>query len=408
MTGIQVVGGIYREWCREGPAGGCWDEICGSGLRAAASLRAWVDEVTLHAYVADGEREAALSTAAAFEIGLQGVTRSSTVSFIYDHALSTPHLLPQWHLVKKEAPFSVSGDTILRFGMVEGDPVVRGRRVVYDPQSPLSPALFAANGSTAEDLIVVANRQELTLMTGNPDVAAGAAELCRNGTHGVIVKLGPRGLLVVTDKSTTRLPAYYTDRVWPLGSGDVFSAAVAGEWGLRGSSLVDSADLASKAVATYVSSPRLLPPDLTAIRKGQFTPVQVAERSSTARVYLAGPFFTMSQRWLIDQARAALRQPGVGVFSPFHDVGVGDAHEVAPVDLKAIDESAAVLGLLDGLDAGTVFELGYARSRGIPVVVFVQNEPEEPMKMIVGSGCRVVNDFPTAIYHAIWTVLRAS
>jgi len=53
------------------------------------------------------------------------------------------------------------------------------------------------------------------------------------------------------------------------------------------------------------------------------------------------------------------------------------------------------------------FEIGYARARGKPVIVFVQNEKEGDLKMIDGSECCLCRDFCTAIYKTIWTALRA-
>ena len=123
-------------------------------------------------------------------------------------------------------------------------------------------------------------------------------------------------------------------------------------------------------------------------------------------VYLAGPFFNMAQLWLIDEARAALRGMGLKVFSPFHDVGVGKSQDVAPKDIEALKNSRALLAVIDGVDTGTVFEAGYARALDKPVIAFSQSTPEEPLKMISGTGCEVVPDFVSAIYRVAWRALR--
>ena len=62
----------------------------------------------------------------------------------------------------------------------------------------------------------------------------------------------------------------------------------------------------------------------------------------------------------------------------------------------------SVLALIDGADVGTIFELGYAHAKGIPVVAFAQSMNEEDMKMIVGSGAHVVSDFTTAVFMTAW------
>ena len=117
-------------------------------------------------------------------------------------------------------------------------------------------------------------------------------------------------------------------------------------------------------------------------------------------IYLAGPFFNMPQAWLVDEARLAFQGMGLKVFSPYHDIGIGPGAHVAPKDIDALEKSRAVSAILDGVDTGTVFEAGFARARNKPVVAFAQCTPEEPLKMISGTGCEVVSDFVSAIYRA--------
>ncbi|WP_221623397.1 nucleoside 2-deoxyribosyltransferase [Burkholderia ubonensis] len=61
-----------------------------------------------------------------------------------------------------------------------------------------------------------------------------------------------------------------------------------------------------------------------------------------------------------------------------------------------------VLAILDGLDAGTVFEVGYARAKGIPIYALAQAVNEEDLKMVVGSDCNMFFDFVTALHHTAW------
>jgi nucleoside 2-deoxyribosyltransferase len=117
---------------------------------------------------------------------------------------------------------------------------------------------------------------------------------------------------------------------------------------------------------------------------------------------LAGPFFCLAERWLVEEARSHLLGMKLSVFSPLHDVGPGPADVVAPADLAALDQCDRVFALLDGADPGTVFEVGYARAKGIPVVALTQTLSEEQLKMIVGSGCIHVDDFATAVYLTAW------
>ena len=106
----------------------------------------------------------------------------------------------------------------------------------------------------------------------------------------------------------------------------------------------------------------------------------------------------------MEEARKCLLEMGVGVFSPLHDVGRGPAHEITKADLEGLEDCDAVLAILNGGDAGTIFEIGYAVAKGTPVVALAQNVRPEDLKMPEGSGCFIADDFVTAIYHAVWAL----
>jgi nucleoside 2-deoxyribosyltransferase len=129
-------------------------------------------------------------------------------------------------------------------------------------------------------------------------------------------------------------------------------------------------------------------------------------QTPSARIYLAGPFFTTAQQWLVDEARSAFRELGFAVFSPIHDVGEGPPNEVAPADIFALEGSQLVFALVDGLDAGTIFEVGYARARDIPVVCLAESVESRSLTMLLGSGCEVFDDFATSIYAACWQLVH--
>jgi nucleoside 2-deoxyribosyltransferase len=122
------------------------------------------------------------------------------------------------------------------------------------------------------------------------------------------------------------------------------------------------------------------------------------------RIYIAAPFFNIAERWLVEEIRTQLLGMGVPVFSPLHDIGEGPGEIVAPLDLRGLDECQVVLAVLNGCDAGTIFEIGYAVARGTPVIALAQNIRAEDVKMPAGTGCLLVEDIVSAIYHAIWAL----
>lgn len=120
-------------------------------------------------------------------------------------------------------------------------------------------------------------------------------------------------------------------------------------------------------------------------------------------VYLAGPFFTLAQLWLVEQALADLKAMGLRVFSPYHEVGHGSADDVVQLDLEGIDKADLVFAIGDGLDSGTIYEVGYTCAKAKPVIFYCENETDENKKMMGGSGCTLCDDYATAIYQTLWT-----
>lgn len=390
---IEVVGGVYEERCLRPE----WHHLYGSGGRAAAALAARTS-VILHTYVDDAWRRNLAALAGGFGYTLRASACPKTVLFSYVHPLSVPVIHPA-PPIKPMPPLMCQAEVVLRFGMMESDGKVDGSRVVYDPQSATDPAFFRKNGSTAKHLAVVANGYEVRLLTGELDPLAGARVImAADQAEVVVVKRGSQGALVVTQSSQTAVPAYQAEQVFSIGSGDIFAAAFAYFWGVQKLSPHESADLASRATATYCETQSLEIQEQSVLCAAAREPVTL----KPGRAYLAGPFFTLAQRWLIEEARLHLMTSGLDVFSPLHDVGPGTAEIVAPADIAGLRSCDRVLALADGADTGTLFEIGYARALGLPVVALSECLSAEQLKMLVGSGCDVTPDFATAIYKTAW------
>jgi len=395
MTVLDVAGGIYRERC-VWPE---WRRTMGSAGRAAAAVASFGHPVRLVGYAtpdvaAEFEPQAQLDG-----IEFRPVPSTSPITFDYVHGMSIPRVIPDPVVIRREAPIQVAGEVVLRFGMLEGTAVVTAETCVYDPQSAYQPEGFTGNGSRARRLAIVANRAEVCALAREKEPVTAARKLIQTeGAEVVVVKSGSRGAIVVTSGGEMTVPAYQTPRVWPVGSGDVFAAAFAEWWGVQKLPPGEAAGLASRATADYVET-SALPIDPTLRTKSEHRLEAVGQKM---RVYLAGPFFNIAQRWLVDDVRRCLQEMGLDVFSPVHDVGRGPAHEVAPRDIEALHECDAVFALVDGLDSGTVFEAGFARALGKPVYCLAQSVGEEDLKMLVGTDCRIHFDLVTALHHLHW------
>ena len=222
----------------------------------------------------------------------------------------------------------------------------------------------------------------------------------------MIVKDSARGCLVTQrDGSVSRVGPYPTRSVWPLGSGDIFAAAYTHAW-VNGADPLQAARVGSSGAAWWCATRSARLP--AAILAG--TPVcdllpeaspELAIPDTAPLVYLAAPFFTLAERWLVETCRKVLWGLGADVFSPLHDVGFG-GYEVAARDLEGLDRADVVLALLDGWDPGTLYEIGWAHRKGLPVVGFLDDSSDEGAKMLAGSGAELHKDLASALYRAVW------
>lgn len=396
---LTVVGGVYRERCMRPH----WDEMYGSAGRAATAIARLEGQVELHSYLDPIALEVTQARALGEGFALKSTPVTHGVAFQYTHGLVRPRI---WRNDTTHAPIKVSADKVLRYGMLEGTAVVTADYAVYDPQNVHQPEPFNQNGSTAKHLALILNRYEAGALLGEhglPPQETAARLATRENAEVVIIKMGPMGAFVYSNGSAQRVPAYSTTRVWKIGTGDQFVANFAYAWMEEGRDPVKAADRASRATAFYCQHNGFPTPEQ--LDAYQPDPIQTSERfgrGERTKVYLAGPFFTLGQLWVVEQARNCLRDMGLDVFSPYHDVGPGPAASVVPQDLDGIRHCDVLLAIGDGLDSGTVYEIGFARCLGKPVVVYVENESAEDCKMMAGSDCFISDDFVSAIYQTAW------
>jgi hypothetical protein len=402
---IHVVGGFYKEYCTR-PA---WDETYGSGGRAAVAIAAMGTATVLHTYVSPQSKHHLDALGQIYSVQIRATHIEKPVRFEYLHNLARPDI---FDTPESSAPnLSVKEKHVVRFGMLEGDAIVDAEWAVYDPQNQGAPVTFAQNGSKATHLALVLNQWESQQMAQLP---TGSAAECackiasEQQAEVVIIKQGAQGALVWAQGRASQIPAFRTNKVWKIGSGDCFVAYFAQAWMGQGMAPVPAAELASRATAYYCETRGFSTPSSL----NQYQPPAIKARADGGEavrrsVYLAGPFFYLAQIWLIEESRIQLKSSGLAVFSPFHDVGLGSADDVVQKDIDAIKKCDVMFAIADGLDAGTMFEIGYARSIGMPVVIYSEVEQgAESLKMMEGTGCEIYADYATALYATRWKAIE--
>jgi hypothetical protein len=381
---MHIAGGLYRETCLVPE----WNAEYGSGGRAAAAVAGLSPATVLHAYA---PTVGSIGQDALERLGVElRLQRSSHgIAVAYFHPLSTPHIEPRRAAIVRHAPIEVSGEAVLRFGFLEGEAVVHANRAVYDPQTSVSPATFADNGSCADELALVLNEAEARALSGRSNLHEAAAALLQPGAaHVVIVKGGARGALVVErGGATVEIPAYRSERVFKIGTGDVFSSVFALEWAERKQPAFLAAERASRSVAAYCATGKL---PLTADAQAPREPVALEE---VPAVLLDGVVDTIGRRFVMEEARSSLLELGARVACPALD-GVS---ATGPASIR----SALVIG--EGLSGDLWARLQGLESAGIPVVLLDELRATGiPSPSLAPVKCRVTDDFTSAIYFALW------
>lgn len=395
MNSIDIVGGVYGEGC-DFPN---WNEIYGSAGRAAAGLSSHIEKVTLHSMTPKEHQRRITAIFDSYDVDVKWHDGTQFIRFDYLHCMADPTILPPIHRIEPQPSFNVDAELAVVFGMMECVPSVKAKVCVYDPQSPVAPRWFRDSGSVADRLAFVANANEIRKLTGK-SIDEGAMEILHaEGAEIVIAKCGLDGARVFgIGGMIGTVPAFKTENVFTIGSGDVFVAAFALAWGVKKISPLDSALYASLAVAEFVEKNAL--PILSVADADKTDRKQVKLKGG--EVYIAGPFRELGQRVTINEARKILHSLRQTVFSPVHDIGHGPAEKVVKLDLEALDRCDCVLAILNGSSPGTIFEVGYAAAKGKPLYCVAQNMRKNDLKLPQGAGAVIHDDFVSALHLLAW------
>lgn len=408
---ISFVGGVYKENC-------AWPanyEVLGSAGRAALSV-AQLDSETKVALISSFSNEEMVELKERFvgrEVSVTNFEQPTTYLFSYDHPLAEPVIEPKLtsDIETPQLELDAFDDKhVVMFGMIERDVKIKCKSIIYDPQNSASPKLFSANGSSAEELIYILNRDELakyyqdSMEKEESDIERMASWLLDlESASAVIIKCGARGAFVFTaTQGSNWVCSYRSKKISPIGSGDSFVAAFAHYYFVRKLDAFESANLASVATSFYVEHSMMVSDKKLAEYQQNLLANVVENKTVKKRVYLAGPFFNMGQMWLINQSKISIEKFGMDVFSPYHELGIGPAEIVAQADLKGIDDCDVLYALFDDHDPGTLFEIGYAIKAGKKVVIYTEQNNDEHLKMFEGTGCEIIRDFATSIYTLSW------
>lgn len=396
---FTVIGGLYRETSSQS------DLFLGSGGRAALFLATqdtdikFITSATDYACKSFHCNKKGL-TSGTGKITIDNYKVDSDISFKYSSYLFDPLIIGVIEN-KKLKTKKVCVDNCLYFGMLNADINIRAtNKVVYDPQNTSNPKKFSEIGSTTGKLAIVLNEHEAKAMVGEHKTEELIQKVKeQNNADIVVLKRGPYGALVLDNEKITDIPLFLSKKFHKIGSGDIFSACFAHCWIIQKLDPIESAIIASKVVSSYVEKGYF--ENIFSVLEKSFN--ELDSKKITKTIYLAGPFFSVAELWLVEKLKSIFELYGVKVFSPYHDIGISNNDlEIATADLELLQKADTVFAIANNFDPGTVFEIGYAKALNKNVFMYLCYSAEKDIAMFNGTGCFISNEIDDLIYKAIW------
>ncbi|AQX85143.1 nucleoside 2-deoxyribosyltransferase [Elizabethkingia bruuniana] len=395
---ISVIGGVYREINLDDLS----TEIYGSGLRCTKFLLENKCDVIFHT-AGNSEIEDYLKEYKKVypSFSFSRIDYNELITFKYSYALDQPDILPNPLKIRKTKNIEFKDYNIICYGMLETDFKVEGCRVVYDTQNSINPIKFSEFG-VADELIYIINFSEAKVIskcTELEDIKKFFFE--EEKVTALIIKNGPHGATLLYDNKEVKIPSYITENVHKIGSGDIFTASFAYYWMEKKISLEDCAYNASKSTSYFCDKKIYI--DTSNIENLIYKEYHPSNLNNK-QIYLASPFFSISELLLVDKIRNSFLEFDVNVFSPFHDIGIGNDITIANKDIDAINNSDIIFCVFDGLDSGTLVEAGYSIAKNKKIIGYQRTCDENKLLMIKPGNAKVYENLTTAIYQTIWSL----
>ncbi len=395
---INVIGGTYREINYDDVS----MEIFGSGFRCAKYLIENKNEVTFTTSGNNETKNFLKENQKVYpNLRIECNTYDELITFKYCFDLDEPSIYPNLLNISKTEKWKTKGDNVIAFGMIESDYEINCKRAVYDPQTSIKPRKFSEIG-IAEELIYIINRNEAYSISSSKEIGDIKTYFFENEkANAFIIKNGPYGATLYTKFEEIAIPCYLTENVHKIGSGDIFTASFGHYWLSKNLSIKEASLLASKSTAIYCDKKAYI--DYTNNLEFEYEEFE-ASNLSEKQVYLASPFFALSELILVDKIRDALLSFGVKVFSPFHDIGLGEATSIAKKDIEGIKNSDVIFAVLDNLDPGTLIESGFSMAHNKKIIGYHRTCNENHLLMLKSGDLATSGSLTTAIYHTIWSL----
>jgi Sugar kinases, ribokinase family len=241
--------------------------------------------------------------------------------------------------------------------------------------------------------VLLVNEEEALLLSESTDINESIKSLRNMGPKYTIIKRGHKGCILVDRDKITEIPAYKSNVVCTLGSGDAFGGALAATL-IETGDIEHSVQIGNCVAANFIESLTVeTVVDKVAVEKDiHIREKFLAVENLPKKIYLAGPFFSNQEVQWVELVSDRLENAKFTVLSPSRENGIinretriDQRKNIFQSDIDLLNSSDLVVALLDHDDPGTCFEIGYAFGKGIPVLGLKTSQTE--LNNMIQFGC---------------------
>lgn len=120
--------------------------------------------------------------------------------------------------------------------------------------------------------------------------------------------------------------------------------------------------------------------------------VKKKRKKKKKELYLAAPFFNDGEWKLVDTLKLLCEGFGYKVFSPKDELlvtpesSMEERQAAFDGNTQAIDRADLVLAVIDDFDPGTIFEMGHAYAKGVPILAY-SNVMGRGLNLMLAQSC---------------------
>lgn len=273
----------------------------------------------------------------------------------------------------------------------------KGIPIFLDPK-PNDKSIQQARGILKYVTVLLVNEEEALLLSESVEINEAIKKLERMGPEYIVIKRGHKGCILVQNEKIIEIPAYKSNVVCTLGSGDAFGGALAATF-LETGDIEYSVQIGNCVAANFIESFAIETViDKVGVEKDIcYREKFIFNESSPQRVYLAGPFFSKQELDWVQHVSNRLEDARFTILSPSRENGIinndtllEQRQNIFQADIKLLDSADIVVALLDHDDPGTSFEIGYAFVKGIPV--YGCRTSQRTLNNMIQFGCVQIID----------------